>query len=75
MTDSKVGDHAAAGEGAPGSAESDDDSEEDGYDSDVQREKCIDYVSKIYSTQPLRDTEGVKPHQQEQTTNADRSVK
>ena len=38
-----------------------------GYDSDVEREKSMDYVSKIY-TAPIRDasstTEGKKPHQQ-----------
>lgn len=52
--------------GAGESAESDDDSDEEGYDSDVQREKSIDYMSKIYATAPLRETEGVKPHQQKQ---------
>ena len=45
--------------------DSDDDSdEESGYDSDVEREKNIDYTSKIY-TNPIREKSGaVKPQQQ-----------
>ena len=40
--------------------ESDSDSEvESGYDSDVEREKNIDYLSKIY-TNPLRESSGNK---------------
>ena len=39
-----------------------------GYDSDVEREKSIDYVSMIY-TAPIRDAAAakdvVKPHKQE----------
>ena len=35
-----------------------------GYDSDVQRETTMDYASKTY-TNPLRETTGVKPDQQE----------
>ncbi|XP_072031189.1 echinoderm microtubule-associated protein-like 6 isoform X3 [Amphiura filiformis] len=47
------------------SDDSDTDSEEEGYDSDVQREKDMDYGSKTY-TNPIRETKGVKPHLQEQ---------
>lgn len=47
--------------------ESDDDTdEESGYDSDVEREKNIDYLTKIY-TNPIRDGSGVKPQQQKET--------
>lgn len=36
-----------------------------GYDSDVEREKKMDYQSKIYAA-PLRDAgAGIKPHLQE----------
>ncbi|PIK34378.1 putative echinoderm microtubule-associated protein-like 6 [Apostichopus japonicus] len=35
------------------------------YDSDVQREKDMDYGSKTYSSNPLRETAGVKPHLQQ----------
>lgn len=35
-----------------------------GYDSDVEREKNMDYASKIYAN-PIREKEGVKPHLQE----------
>lgn len=35
-----------------------------GYDSDVEREKNMDYGSKIY-VNPIREKEGVKPHLQE----------
>ena len=48
---------------------SDTDSEEEtGYDSDVEREKNIDYTSKIY-TSPLRElgTEAIKPQEQSTT--------
>uniref|UniRef100_A0A3P8UFH2 EMAP like 6 n=1 Tax=Cynoglossus semilaevis TaxID=244447 RepID=A0A3P8UFH2_CYNSE len=46
------------------SEESDDDTEEDGgYDSDVAREKAVDYVTKIYSSS-IRKLSGTKPHQQ-----------
>ncbi|KAJ8309461.1 hypothetical protein KUTeg_014335 [Tegillarca granosa] len=47
------------------SDDSDTDSEEEGgYDSDVEREKNMDYGSKIY-VNPIREKEGVKPHLQE----------
>lgn len=45
------------------SDDSDTDSEEEGYDSDVEREKKIDYTSKIYA-ESLQRREGVKPNQQ-----------
>uniref|UniRef100_A0A4W6DSW6 EMAP like 6 n=1 Tax=Lates calcarifer TaxID=8187 RepID=A0A4W6DSW6_LATCA len=46
------------------SEESDDDTEEDGgYDSDVAREKVVDYVTKIYSAS-IRSMSGTKPHMQ-----------
>ncbi|XP_075452064.1 echinoderm microtubule-associated protein-like 6 isoform X1 [Ascaphus truei] len=46
------------------SEESDSDVEEDGgYDSDVAREKSIDYTTKIYAVS-IREMEGTKPHQQ-----------
>ena len=38
-----------------------------GYDSDVEREKCMDYISMIYAA-PIRDAAApdvVKPHKQE----------
>ena len=45
-------------------ADDDTDSEEEsGYDSDVEREKKIDYTTKIY-TNPLRETTGTKPQKQ-----------
>ncbi len=49
----------------PGDEEDDDtDSEEEsGYDSDVEREKKIDYSTKIYMN-PLRETSGTKPQRQ-----------
>lgn len=34
-----------------------------GYDSDVAREKAVDYVTKIYSSS-IRRLSGTKPHQQ-----------
>lgn len=34
-----------------------------GYDSDVAREKSIDYTTKIYAVS-IRDMCGIKPHQQ-----------
>ncbi|XP_046714063.1 echinoderm microtubule-associated protein-like 6 isoform X3 [Silurus meridionalis] len=47
------------------SEESDDDAEEDGgYDSDVAREKNMDYTTKIYAVS-IREMTGVKPHQQQ----------
>ncbi|MGH0154729.1 UNVERIFIED_CONTAM: hypothetical protein FKN15_028429 [Acipenser sinensis] len=47
------------------SEESDTDTEEDGgYDSDVAREKSIDYTSKIYAVS-IREMTGTKPHQQQ----------
>ncbi|XP_069464337.1 echinoderm microtubule-associated protein-like 6 isoform X1 [Ambystoma mexicanum] len=47
------------------SEESDSDTEEDGgYDSDVAREKAVDYTTKIYAVS-IRDMEGTKPHQQQ----------
>ncbi|XP_061843886.1 echinoderm microtubule-associated protein-like 6 isoform X4 [Nerophis lumbriciformis] len=46
------------------SEESDDDVEEDGgYDSDVAREKAVDYVTKVYSAS-IRKMTGTKPHLQ-----------
>eukprot|EP00794_Sanderia_malayensis_P020047 gene20047-22014_t len=53
------------GRAAPGDEEDDDtDSEEEsGYDSDVEREKNIDYTTKIY-TNPLRERTGTKPQKQ-----------
>ncbi|XP_050404782.1 echinoderm microtubule-associated protein-like 6 [Patella vulgata] len=47
------------------SDDSDTDSEEEGYDSDVEREKNMDYNTKIYVS-PIREKEGVKPHCQQQ---------
>ena len=35
-----------------------------GYDSDVEREKNMDYAKKTYEN-PIRETRGVKPHEQE----------
>lgn len=47
------------------SDDSDTDSEEEGgYDSDVQREKNLNYEDKTYAN-PLRTTKGVKPHLRE----------
>ncbi|KAK1798480.1 hypothetical protein P4O66_006772, partial [Electrophorus voltai] len=47
------------------SEESDDDAEEDGgYDSDVAREKNMDYPTKIHAVS-IREMSGVKPHQQQ----------
>ncbi|KAM4730013.1 echinoderm microtubule-associated protein-like 6 isoform 3-T3 [Anableps anableps] len=44
--------------------ESEDDVEEDGgYDSDVAREKTVDYVTKMYAVS-IREMRGTKPHQQ-----------
>lgn len=34
-----------------------------GYDSDVAREKVVDYVTKIYSAS-IRNMSGTKPHLQ-----------
>ncbi|XP_040207585.1 echinoderm microtubule-associated protein-like 6 isoform X1 [Rana temporaria] len=46
------------------SEESDTDAEEDGgYDSDVAREKAIDYTTKIFAVS-IREMEGIKPHHQ-----------
>ncbi|KAK5925768.1 hypothetical protein CgunFtcFv8_021400 [Champsocephalus gunnari] len=46
------------------SEESDDDPEEDGgYDSDVAREKAVDYITKIYSAS-IRNMTGTRPHLQ-----------
>uniref|UniRef100_A0A8C9CAS3 EMAP like 6 n=1 Tax=Phocoena sinus TaxID=42100 RepID=A0A8C9CAS3_PHOSS len=46
------------------SEESDTDAEEDGgYDSDVAREKAVDYTTKICAVS-IREMEGTKPHQQ-----------
>ncbi|XP_039593751.1 echinoderm microtubule-associated protein-like 6 isoform X2 [Polypterus senegalus] len=47
------------------SEESDSDTDEDGgYDSDVAREKSIDYTTKIYAVS-IREMSGTKPHQQQ----------
>ena len=54
---------------ANGNESDDDTDEESGYDSDVEREKNIDYTSKIY-TNSIRDHTGaVKPQQQDANTN------
>ncbi|XP_029706344.1 echinoderm microtubule-associated protein-like 6 isoform X7 [Takifugu rubripes] len=46
------------------SEESDEDTEEDGgYDSDVAREKVVDYVTKLYSAS-IRNMSGNRPHLQ-----------
>ncbi|XP_034041299.1 echinoderm microtubule-associated protein-like 6 [Thalassophryne amazonica] len=46
------------------SEESDDDIEEDGgYDSDVTREKMVDYTTKMFAVN-IREMRGTKPHQQ-----------
>ncbi|KAF1375383.1 hypothetical protein PFLUV_G00219460 [Perca fluviatilis] len=46
------------------SEESEDDAEEDGgYDSDVAREKTVDYPTKMNAVS-MRDMRGTKPHQQ-----------
>ncbi|XP_065115366.1 echinoderm microtubule-associated protein-like 6 isoform X2 [Paramisgurnus dabryanus] len=53
------------------SEESDDDAEEDGgYDSDVAREKNMDYTTKIYAVS-IRQMMGVKPHQQQKEVQVD----
>ncbi|XP_062320153.1 echinoderm microtubule-associated protein-like 6 isoform X2 [Osmerus eperlanus] len=53
------------------SEESDDDVEEDGgYDSDVAREKSIDYTTKIYAVS-IREMCGIKPHQQQKEVSAE----
>ena len=51
---------------APNDQAEDDDTdseEESGYDSDVEREKNIDYSAKTY-TSPLREKSGTKPQSQ-----------
>ena len=50
--------------------DADTDSEEEGYDSDVEREKCINYVSKTYVS-PVRDSSVVKPHLKQQHLQSD----
>ena len=45
--------------------DADTDSEEEGYDSDVEREKRINYVSKTYVS-PIRDSSVVKPYMKQQ---------
>ncbi|MBN3309055.1 EMAL6 protein, partial [Amia calva] len=53
------------------SEESDTDTEEDGgYDSDVAREKSIDYTTKIYAVS-IREMAGTKPHQQQKEVSAE----
>ncbi|KAI3362845.1 hypothetical protein L3Q82_001894 [Scortum barcoo] len=55
------------------SEESDDDLEEDGgYDSDVAREKTVDYTTKMYAVS-LREMRGTKPHQQLKELSAEES--
>ena len=50
------------------SDDSDTDSEEEGgYDSDVEREKNMNYADKIYAN-PIRTTKGIKPHLREGLT-------
>ncbi|GFS05106.1 echinoderm microtubule-associated protein-like 6 [Elysia marginata] len=53
------------GRGHGESDDSDTDDEEEGYDSDVAREKDIDYTSKIYINPMRAKGGGVKPHLQE----------
>lgn len=48
----------------------DSDSEEEGYDSDVEREKNINYVSKTYVS-PVRDSSVIKPHLRQQHAQSD----
>uniref|UniRef100_A0A1I8FGP9 WD_REPEATS_REGION domain-containing protein n=1 Tax=Macrostomum lignano TaxID=282301 RepID=A0A1I8FGP9_9PLAT len=49
------------------SDDSDTDSEEEGgYDSDVEREKRMDYASKTYQISPLRERVGKRPTEQQQ---------
>ncbi|XP_012942464.1 echinoderm microtubule-associated protein-like 6 isoform X2 [Aplysia californica] len=60
------------GNKSQGQGESDDsdtDDEEEGYDSDVEREKKMDYTTKIYIN-PMREKDGIKPHLQEQKETA-----
>ena len=45
--------------------DTDSDSEEEGYDSDVEREKRINYISKTYMS-PIRDSSVVKPYMKQQ---------
>ncbi|XP_030627440.1 echinoderm microtubule-associated protein-like 6 isoform X1 [Chanos chanos] len=53
------------------SEESEEDTEEDGgYDSDVAREKSIDYTTKIYALS-IREMSGTKPHQQQKEASAE----
>ncbi|XP_031434832.1 echinoderm microtubule-associated protein-like 6 isoform X2 [Clupea harengus] len=53
------------------SEESEEDTEEDGgYDSDVAKEKSIDYTTKIYAVS-IRDMCGTKPHQQQKEVSAE----
>ncbi|BFZ11617.1 hypothetical protein BsWGS_14656 [Bradybaena similaris] len=53
------------------SDDSDTEDDEEGYDSDVAREKNIDYTTKIY---PLRDKNGLKPLLQDKTEEAKPNV-
>lgn len=41
-----------------------------GYDSDVAREKNMDYTTKIYAAS-IRQMTGVKPHQQQKEVQVD----
>lgn len=57
--------HLGVGETKGDSDDSGTDSEEEGgYDSDVAREKNIDYSTKTYAN-PIRSTAGIKPYEQE----------
>lgn len=65
-------DSSARSTGRGDSDDSDTDSEEEGgYDSDVAREKSIDYSQKTYAN-PIREKSGVKPrHQQDDSDDED----
>ncbi|CAH1792746.1 unnamed protein product [Owenia fusiformis] len=67
--------HGGAGDVSGGQGDSDDsdtDSEEEGgYDSDVAREKNMDYSTKTY-TKSIRENTGVKPHLQDYDDDLDK---
>ncbi|PAA85883.1 hypothetical protein BOX15_Mlig016715g1 [Macrostomum lignano] len=72
QTERRVAATAAAAAPLSGTAalpsdDSDTDSEEEGgYDSDVEREKRMDYASKTYQISPLRERVGKRPTEQQQ---------
>ncbi len=45
----------------------------EGYDSDVAREKSIDYSTKTYAN-PIRQSSGLKPNQRDYDDNNERYV-